>query len=200
MPVEIRRKVQCARVPLWSVTTWDKHFNGVDKCRQQKVIKYHYFLAADLKPLIAPGGDVKILTTSITDLWTTEKAVDGLLSEGEVVSIPWGGNPNVQYYKGKFITSDNRIATSSDLTRLSNKYLYYFMLSRRSEIGSYYRGAGLKHPEMAKVLSMEIPLPAIEEQERLSAKLDGLGRIIRLREIELAKLDQLVKSRFVEAA
>ncbi len=130
--------------PLWSVTIWDKKFNAVDRAKQPKVIKYNYFLANDLKPLIVKGGSVKLLTTNTTNLYTTEELAGDLISEGEVVTIPWGGNPNIQYYKGKFLTADNRIATSKDTSVLDNKYLFYFMQSRREEIGSFYRGSGIK--------------------------------------------------------
>ena len=82
---------------LWELTTWDKKFNTVDRHKQNRVCKYNYYLAADLKSLEKPNGTVKILTTSITDLWADEEDVAETLSEGEIVCIPWGGNPIVQY-------------------------------------------------------------------------------------------------------
>ena len=33
--------------PLWSLTAWDKKFNGVDRYMQSKVISYKYYLSAD---------------------------------------------------------------------------------------------------------------------------------------------------------
>ena len=194
-------RISCAqRKPLWSVTIWDKKFNSVATGKQMTAIKYHYLLAGDLKEKIVPGGNVKLLTTSETDWWTTEDKVAGLVSEGEIVSIPWGGNPNVQYFKGRFVTADNRIATSSDKTVLDNKFLYYFMLAKRNTIGSFYRGAGLKHPEMAKVLDMEIPLPSIDVQRSFVYCMDNVTKVIAARKTQLESLSQIVKSRFVEAA
>ena len=77
---------------LWSLTTWDKRFNAVDNHKQPKVKKYFYFLANDLKPLILKNGDIKILTTSVSNVYTSSKLVDsGRIAEGEVVCIPWGG-------------------------------------------------------------------------------------------------------------
>ena len=192
------RIASAAKQPLWAVTIWDKKFNSVAPGKQKSAIKYHYLLAGDLKEKIVPGGDVKLLTTSETDWWTTEDKVVGLVSEGEIVSIPWGGNPNVQYFKGRFVTADNRIATSSDKGILDNKFLYYFMLSKRNTIGSFYRGAGLKHPEMSKVLDMEIPLPSIEVQRSFARCMDNVAKVIAIRKTQLESLSQLVKSRFVE--
>ena len=47
----------------------------------------------------------------IDDMLDENDVID-TLSDGEIVCIPWGGNPIVQYYKGKFVTGDNKIATS----------------------------------------------------------------------------------------
>lgn len=33
--------------PIWSLTAWDKKFNGVDKEKQKKVISYKYYLSTD---------------------------------------------------------------------------------------------------------------------------------------------------------
>ena len=160
--------------PLWSVTTWDKRFNAVEKEKQPKVIKYHYYLASELKPLIVDGGNVKLLTTNESDIWTTEELVQNNISEGEIIAIPWGGNPIVQYYKGKFVTADNRIATSNNTKILDNKFLYYFLLSKLDVISSFYRGSGIKHPSMYHVLEMLIPIPSLSVQTEIVRILDAL--------------------------
>jgi len=158
---------------LWKVTTWDKKFNAVDNFKQPKVIKYNYLLSKEIKPLITKGGTVKLLTTNLSDLYTTEELAGDIISQGEVVAIPWGGNPVVQYYKGSFLTSDNRIATSNDTNLLCNKYLYYFLLNNLDLIGSFYRGSGIKHPSMAAVLDMEIPIPPLAVQAEIVRILDA---------------------------
>ena len=176
-------------VPLWSVTIWDKKFNSVDKDKQKTTIKYKYYLADELKELVVENGDVKILTTNISNLFTLEKLVSNSLSYGEIVCIPWGGNPIVQYYKGKFITSDNRIATSIDVNKLDNKFLYYVLINKLDLISSFYRGAGIKHPDMSRVLDIIIPLPPIEVQKEIVCILDTFTKYQYLlnRELELRK-------------
>lgn len=160
--------------PLWKLTAWDKKFKNVSKDKQKEIRKYHYYLASEMKAVEKQTGDVFLLSTGDYSGWTTEETVGDTLCEGEIVSIPWGGYPNVKYYKGKFITSDNRIATSTDLEKLSNKYLYYFMLSQVEYLDSIYRGTGLRHPDMSAVLDMLIPLPSLIEQEIIVKKLDVL--------------------------
>lgn len=157
---------------LWEVTTWDKRFNAVENYKQPQVIKYKYFLASELKPLIVEGGTIKILTTNNSNLYTTEDLAEENYSEGEIIAIPWGGNPIVQYFNGKFLTSDNRIAVSNDTSYLNTKYLYYCLLDSIDIISTFYRGSGIKHPNMAKVLDFQIPIPPLPIQQEIVTILD----------------------------
>ena len=157
---------------IWEVTTWDKRFSGIDKNMQPQTIKYHYYLANELTELERQDGDIRILYTTERIAFADSTEVEANISEGEVVTIPWGGNVSIKYFKGKFITADNRIATSNNTDFLSNKYLYYWMLSQKDEIGKFYRGAGIQHPSMYKVLTFPIPIPSLSEQKRIVGILD----------------------------
>lgn len=157
---------------IWEVTIWDKRFNGVENHMQPQVIKYHYYLANELSELERNNGNLRILYTTDRVAFADDSEVDKNVSEGEVVTIPGGGNVSIKYYKGKFITADNRIATSNDTNLLSNKFLYYWMVSQKDLIGSFYRGAGIKHPSMLSVLNMDIPVPSLSEQSRIVSILD----------------------------
>jgi len=158
---------------LWELTAWDKKFSGVKKSKQPTIIKYNYFLAGELIKTATEIGDVKLLGTGAADLGvTTEEIAGEHLCEGEIVAIPWGGTPRVQYYKGKFVTGDNRIATSRDIQILNNKFLYYWMSDNLKLLTSFYRGGGLQHPNMAKVLDMRIPVPSLRVQEKMVSILD----------------------------
>ena len=163
---------------VWEVTSWDKKYNTVDKSMQPRIIKYNYLLASKLDELVDINGDVLILETGINNKkYTTEKLANGNLCEGEIIAIPWGGTPNVKYYNGKFITGDNRIAISNDDKVLNTKFLYYLFNNRMDEISDFYRGSGIKHPEMKKILMMDIPIPPIEVQEEIVRILDKFGEL-----------------------
>lgn len=170
---------------IWEVTAWDKKFNAVENHKQEKVIKYNYLLANELKNLETENGDIKLLTTNKSELYTTQELAGDRISDGEVVTIPWGGTANVQYYKGKFLTADNRLATSLDTNFLNNKFLYYLMLDRTNEIQSFYRGSGIQHPSMAKVLDMKIPIPPLPIQEKIVDILDTFTQLEAELEAEL---------------
>src|SRR5699024_9167771 len=129
--------------------------------------------AKDLKSLALENGDVKLLTTNSSNIWTSEELAGDKISEGEIIAIPWGGNPIIQYYKGKFVTTDNRIATSTEKNILSNKFLYYYLLSKIDLVSSFYRGSGIKHPSMYDVLHISIPLPPLNIQTEIVRILDA---------------------------
>lgn len=176
----------CEWKPLYEVTVWDKRFNSVERYKQPAVIDYKkYFLGEEQKRLVSENGSVKILTTYVSNLYADENSVADYITDGEIVCIPWGGNAIVQYYKGKFVTGDNRIATSLDVNVLSNKYLYYMMQCNLHLIASFYRGSGIKHPDMSKVLDILIPVPSRPVQDEIVRILDKFTELEK--ELELRR-------------
>lgn len=174
--------------PIWSLTAWDKKFNGVDKEKQKKVISYKYYLSTDFTKVEKKNGNIKYISTGISgdDRYTTEELAGDYIADGEVVCIPWGGTPNVKYHKGKFVTGDNRIATSLDVNILSNKFLYYWMQSKINVISKFYRGSGIKHPSMKDVLDMNIAVPPLEVQCEIVHILDDFTLLSALLSAELS--------------
>src|SRR5690554_4635725 len=181
---------------LWEVTTWDKKFNSVEKHKQPKTNKYKYLLASEIKPLILEKGTIKLLSTNDTNWWTSEELVGNNFHEGEIIAIPWGGNPIVQYYKGKFLTGDNRIAVVNDPEYLSTKFLHYYLTNNINLISSFYRGAGIKHPNMHNVLELDIPIPPIEIQQEIVRVLDELTSLTNQLTTELEAERQNRKKQF----
>ena len=166
---------------LYELTIWDKKFNAVENYMQPNVKKYPTLLAVDLFNLERENGNVFLLSTGGQRGWTTEEVAGDNISEGEVVTIPWGKSRPVQevmkYYCGKFVTGDNRIATSNDIKKLNNKYLFYWMQTQSERIDKFYRGSGIQHPNMRNVLTLEIELPSIDEQKRIVSILDKFEKL-----------------------
>ena len=166
---------------LYELTIWDKKFNAVENYMQPNVKKYPTLLAVELFNLERENGNVFLLSTGGQRGWTTEEVAGDNISEGEVVTIPWGKSRPVQevmkYYCGKFVTGDNRIATSNDIKKLNNKYLFYWMQTQSERIDKFYRGSGIQHPNMRNVLTLEIELPSIDEQKRIVSILDKFEKL-----------------------
>ena len=81
---------------------------------------------------------------------------------------------------------------------IDSKYLYFFLSSKRDYLNSLGRGATFKEISKTIVENIEIPLPEMAEQKAISTRFENLMKLIQLRKTELEKLDQLVKSRFIE--
>lgn len=79
-----------------------------------------------------------------------------------------------------------------------NEYLYYFLKGKTDYLNSLGRGATFKEISKSIVENIEIRLPALEEQKQIARQFGEIYRLISLRKQQLAKLDELVKARFVE--
>ena len=53
--------------PIWSLTTWDKKFKGVDRKMQPNVISYPYVLANVFDDIEETNGDVNYLQQALEE-------------------------------------------------------------------------------------------------------------------------------------
>lgn len=79
-----------------------------------------------------------------------------------------------------------------------NKYLYFFLSAKTDYLNSLGRGATFKEISKYIVENIQIYLPTIEEQKKRAGILEKLMFLIQTRKKQLSKLNQLVKSRFIE--
>jgi len=84
--------------------------------------------------------------------------------------------------------------------KLMPRYIGYFFQSPkyRSKISELSGGANINNIRNEHIDELDIAIVADEEQERIINKLDVLSNLISLRKQQLSKLDELVKSRFIE--
>ena len=77
-------------------------------------------------------------------------------------------------------------------------YLWYAITNKVDELNSKGTGSTFKAISKNVLGETEIPLPSLDRQQQVSATLDKLTDLISLRKQQLTKLDELVKTRFVE--
>lgn len=82
--------------------------------------------------------------------------------------------------------------------RIYNRYLYHYLKYKTDYLNSLGRGATFKEISKSIVENIEIPLPSLDEQRKIAAVLDKVSDLIAKRRQQLDKLDELVKSRFIE--
>lgn len=81
---------------------------------------------------------------------------------------------------------------------INNEYLFYFLRNSTDFLNSLGRGATFKEISKSIVEAIEIPLPSLDKQKQIAKHMRHIDIVISLRKQQLAKLDELVKSRFVE--
>mgnify|MGYP002573438097 FL=1 len=81
------------------------------------------------------------------------------------------------------------------------RYVFYFMWNLHSSGKTdllQNKTTGIRNLQVKSYLNENCPLPPLEEQRKIAAVLDKVGDLIAKRKQQLEKLDELVKSRFVE--
>ena len=137
---------------------------------------------------------------------TKEYITDLAIAECGIKSVP--KNTVIMSFKlsiGKTAITKSEIYTNEAIMAFIDKkvctldidYLYHLFSGMDWSEGSNKAVLGLTLNK-ATLLQKYISIPSLEEQKSIADKLDKVTALIAKRKEQLAKLDQLVKSRFVE--
>ena len=116
---------------------------------------------------------------------------DGLFTD--VPAIIFGDHTRVLKYVDTpcFLGADGVKLLKAKIANPNYKYLYYVLSNANIPNTGYNR-----HFKWWK--EVDIPLLDADEQQKIVDTLDKISKLIALRKKQIAKLDQLVKSRFIE--
>lgn len=89
-------------------------------------------------------------------------------------------------------------AIKVDQDACDSNYFWFALESKISELNNKGSGSTFKAISKSILEETEIPLPELEEQRKIAKILTGIENISFARQQQLAKLDELVKARFVE--
>ncbi len=109
------------------------------------------------------------------------------------------GSVDWQRYEDRVIVSP-LYNVFSVAPQLDQQYLYYFLKSDYAlqRIRAVATGSVRDNLKLAMLYEFPINLLGMEAQKKIVKELDGVKRVIALREQELQTLDDLIKARFVE--
>lgn len=99
---------------------------------------------------------------------------------------------------GKFFLNDSGLTIKSVDVTLSQIYLDTCILALNDKIYSLGRGAAQKNLKVTDLVNIPIPIPPMEEQERIVAELDLLQSVIDKKKAQLDEYDKLAQSIFYE--
>ena len=122
---------------------------------------------------------------------------DEYLLDEEVIIVGTGGNPTIHYNKGKCAYTTQCLVLKSK-GEFENKYIYYYLLSRLNKIKRMFRGLAIKQLDKKAFFKLDILLVDKAKQKIIIENLDNITRNIQSKKEQLKKLEELVKSQFVE--
>ena len=79
-----------------------------------------------------------------------------------------------------------------------NRFLMHYLQSMRPYLEQKSRGVAQKGIYLKQLSNLSIILPPLDEQRKIAAVLDKVSDLIAKRRRQLEKLDEMVKSRFIE--
>ena len=122
---------------------------------------------------------------------------DDYICEAQTVIIGRKGNINKPIFvETPFWNVDTAFGLCAQKDILHPKYLYYFC--EHFDFEKLNTTVTIPSLTKANLLDIEIDVPSMECQKGIVSRLDKIETIIMLRKQQLSKLDELVKSRFIE--
>ena len=119
------------------------------------------------------------------------------ICKAETVVIGRKGSINKPIFvETPFWNVDTAFGLCANSEKLNPKYLYYFC--EKFDFEKLNTTVTIPSLTKSNLLNVEIPLPNLEKQKQIVELLDKVTSLILLRKQQLAKLDELVKARFVE--
>ena len=122
---------------------------------------------------------------------------DDYLCDAQTVVIGRKGSINKPIFvEEPFWNVDTAFGLAADRKVLHPKYLFYFCV--HFDFEQLNTTVTIPSLTKANLLNIEMPLPNLDVQQVIVDRLSKIDSLIALRKEQLAKLDQLVKSRFIE--
>ena len=126
------------------------------------------------------------------------------IQKGDIVVCASSGSKNL-VGKAAIVNEDMEISFGAFCKVIRPKKLmpsyigHYFQSPKyRNKISELAGGANINNIRNEHIDDLDIVVPNTDEQERISIELNKVGGLISLRKQQLSKLDELVKSRFIE--
>lgn len=120
------------------------------------------------------------------------------VNDGDVL-ISWSASLGVYVWCGeKAVLNQHIFKVVFDKVDVDKSFFVYQVQNILENAASEAHGATMKHLTKPIFDALPFYLPNLEKQREIAAVLDQISNLIALRQEQLAKLDELVKARFVE--
>lgn len=141
---------------------------------------------------------IRDVVRGFSETYTTEEYKEEyLVHEGDLL-IGMDGEFNIAKWGKVPSLLNQRVCRLIPLENIDKGYLFYFMPTALKRIEDKTPYVTVKHLSAKELNKVKVPLPPLEEQRKIAAVLDKVSDLIAKRRQQLEKLDELVKSRFIE--
>ncbi|MDD6082575.1 MAG: restriction endonuclease subunit S [Oscillospiraceae bacterium] len=89
-------------------------------------------------------------------------------------------------------------ALTPDKTKVSSEFIFWLLKGKNAELNNQGTGSTFKAISKKVLEETKVPNIPLEKQYEISNRLEKIYSIIQFRQIQLTKLDELIKARFVE--
>lgn len=141
---------------------------------------------------------IRDVVRGYSETYTTEECSEEYIVNNGDMLIGMDGEFNIAHWKGGKAYLNQRVCRLIPTDEVDALYLFYFMPKALKEIEDKTPFVTVKHLSAKELNKVIVPIPAMEEQKEIASSLQKVDELITLRKEQLTKLDQLVKSRFIE--
>lgn len=152
------------------------------------------FSDSDGMPLIR----IRDVVRGYSETYTTEEYKSEYIVHENDLLIGMDGEFNIAKWGKTPALLNQRVCRLAPKDSIDKDYLFYFMPIALKRIEEKTPFVTVKHLSAKELNKIEIPVLTLEEQRKIAETLSKVDELIAFRDQQLAKLDELVKARFVE--
>lgn len=141
---------------------------------------------------------IRDVTRGYSETFTTEEySPEYLVYTGDLL-VGMDGEFNIAKWGETPALLNQRVCRLIPKSSIDKGYLYYYMPTVLNQIEAKTPFVTVKHLSAKELNKVKISIPSLDEQRKIAAVLDKVSDLIAKRRQQLDKLDELVKSQFVE--
>lgn len=135
------------------------------------------------------SGKYKLYIASAKEI----KYYNDYMENGETLIFGTGGNPCIHYETGKFAYTNHCEAAKPKIDVCTKFYYYFFQKDKYHDLQSTFVGGGIKNSSKKRIGKLSVPVPSINEQQRIVDKIEELFSKLDNGVEELNKIKEQIK-------
>ena len=141
---------------------------------------------------------IRDVVRGYSETYTTEEYKSEYIVHENDLLIGMDGEFNISKWGKTPALLNQRVCRLAPKDSIDKDYLFYFMPIALKRIEEKTPFVTVKHLSAKELNKIEIPVLSLEEQRKIAETLSKADKLIAFRDQQLAKLDEVVKARFVE--